>query len=222
MFYYLFQALNNYANFKGRTSRQAYWRFASWLSLIFIVHSIWTSCLGLLSHTMAMMGSSLGLALLLLFVIPTISIAVRRFHDVGRGISGYWLFAALILLVLSLCFTTNAIPVFFPMKNFSILFRFFFLFFILAWLLTLIISCRNGSPQTNCFGPPADDIKPNDYKFVYTSTLKKCLVAWIILSVCLFVLSFVLKAFEEKHQSDAKNSILETQANSGYTHTLTK
>jgi uncharacterized membrane protein YhaH (DUF805 family) len=67
-------AFNNYANFKGRSTRPEYWYFFLFSLLI----------------RLALSGSA-GLAgiVTLGLLLPSIAVGVRRMHDVGR--SGWWL-----------------------------------------------------------------------------------------------------------------------------------
>ena len=81
-------AIKKYAVFKGRTSRRDYWIFT-------LIHF-------LISFIMLMTFSVFGLEYLsILFVLyilfsflPTISITVRRLHDIGK--SGYFILVLLI------------------------------------------------------------------------------------------------------------------------------
>ena len=71
---------SNYFNFSGRASRSEYWFFCLFLGLV---------------GTLLQVLSSLGEGWLLIYgiwtlgiIIPSISVAVRRLHDVNR--SGWW------------------------------------------------------------------------------------------------------------------------------------
>ena len=78
------KCLKNYANFKGRATRSEFWFFV----LFGILVSIGTVVLDLLlfdsSGTYSPLNTIGGLALL----IPQISAACRRLHDIGK--SGWW------------------------------------------------------------------------------------------------------------------------------------
>jgi uncharacterized membrane protein YhaH (DUF805 family) len=203
VFYYLFQPLNNYANFKDRTSRKAYWMFVLSLFLVNLVSLILIMFLGFISQTMHIIGVSFNSALTLLFFIPGVALKVRRFHDVRKGISGWWL---LLLIVLSVVFigaflafsfvafshamsvAAKALPEWFLPVFFLLL-----LCACLPSITMIIIESLKSSPESNRFGPPANDSKPSDYQFVFTSSLKKCAIAFIILFVSLCALNLVLK-----------------------------
>ena len=73
----------NYANFKGRSSRSAYWYWVLFTVVLSIVLSAASSDLGNL-------GS-------LATFIPTIAVAVRRMHDTGRR--GWWLLVPVVGLI---------------------------------------------------------------------------------------------------------------------------
>lgn len=73
----------HYADFDGRTSRQAFWMYI----LFYIVGYI---ILAALVDTLAMLYS-LGL------LVPSIAITARRLHDIGK--SGWWQLIGLIPLI---------------------------------------------------------------------------------------------------------------------------
>lgn len=70
-----------YATFQGRANRSEYWFF--YLFNVLVCFLAWIPILGWL--------------IMLAIIIPTISVAVRRLHDIGK--SGWWYFICLIPLV---------------------------------------------------------------------------------------------------------------------------
>ncbi len=71
---------NQYADFTGRTSRQAYWMF----TLVYIILIVLIS----IAEEIAL-GTELPSTLFTLAVIiPSIAITTRRLHDIGK--SGWW------------------------------------------------------------------------------------------------------------------------------------
>ncbi|MFD7608116.1 DUF805 domain-containing protein [Streptomyces mirabilis] len=76
-----------YATFAGRARRTEYW----WFSVVYVI------------ATMVIVGGSWAVevpllsVLLLVFIVPMLSVSVRRLHDTGR--SGRWMFIALIPVV---------------------------------------------------------------------------------------------------------------------------
>lgn len=76
----------NYANFSGRSSRSAYWFWILWVTII----SIFIEVIRAVSVDIAVL---VDLAWTLGTIVPTVAIAVRRLHDVGR--SGWWQLIAL-------------------------------------------------------------------------------------------------------------------------------
>lgn len=101
MKWYLKVVRDNYANFSGRARRQEYWMFALF-NAIFII-AIMTISGGIAAATdlPALMGLYAIYALGVL--IPSLAVAVRRLHDVGKSgwfyliglipiIGGIWLF----------------------------------------------------------------------------------------------------------------------------------
>lgn len=89
--------LKKYADFSGRARRKEYWMFFLIYVLISIVIGF---VLGLIGGILGM-GSALGdivtLILALGLLIPSISVAVRRMHDIGR--SGWWILVPIVGLV---------------------------------------------------------------------------------------------------------------------------
>ena len=89
--------LNKYATFSGRASRSEYWYFFLFLVLLAIVTSIIDAAIfpgNELMPTYSIFS--------LLTIIPSISAAARRLHDVNR--SGWWqlLYFTIILLCVTL------------------------------------------------------------------------------------------------------------------------
>ena len=89
------QAINaaylNYANFKGRAPRSAFWWFH--------IYSFLLSNLAAVLVAYTVLDEQSQVAVLMLFTlfaiaVPGLSVAVRRLHDTGR--SGWWLLLAFI------------------------------------------------------------------------------------------------------------------------------
>ena len=102
MKYYL-QALKNYSNFKGRARRKEYWMFTLMYIIILIFATILDNVIG---TTFEIAGTNLGynlgygwvyLIVGLLHLLPSLSLVVRRLHDVGK--SGWFYFIILIPVV---------------------------------------------------------------------------------------------------------------------------
>lgn len=88
-------ALKNYAVFSGRSRRSEYWCFALVYLIFYAVAAIVDVMAGTLDR-----ASGIGIVtgiLTLAFLIPSLSVTVRRLHDTGR--TGWWLLIALIPLV---------------------------------------------------------------------------------------------------------------------------
>lgn len=88
-------AWRRYVDFSGRSRRREYWFFVLFNVLISIGLSIVDSVLGLgnIEAGLGVLSSLYGLAVLL----PSLSYAVRRCHDIGR--SGWWLLLLVIPLI---------------------------------------------------------------------------------------------------------------------------
>ena len=86
--------LNNYANLDGRASRSEYWWFVLFNFIVNIVTLVIDLTLGsMITYDMGYVGLIAFLALLL----PTVSVSVRRLHDIGK--SGWWILLGIIPIV---------------------------------------------------------------------------------------------------------------------------
>lgn len=83
---------SNYASFNGRARRSEYWYFVLFVILVNIVLSILANMRGIGSVAGACSGI-FGLAIF----IPSLAVAVRRLHDIGK--SGWWLLLGLIPII---------------------------------------------------------------------------------------------------------------------------
>ncbi|MEM9838425.1 MAG: DUF805 domain-containing protein [Pseudomonadota bacterium] len=82
----------NYANFKGRSARGAYWWWYLWSLLIGFALGIADAFVFGIDSDTQVFGVVFSLATL----IPSLALAVRRLHDVGR--SGWWLLLILTII----------------------------------------------------------------------------------------------------------------------------
>lgn len=79
---YAMNAVTNWSDFSGRARRSEFWYFF----LLVIVASIVVGILG------AILGDTIGGILAFVFalaiIVPSLSVSIRRLHDVGK--SGWW------------------------------------------------------------------------------------------------------------------------------------
>jgi uncharacterized membrane protein YhaH (DUF805 family) len=95
MMNYFVDVIKKYAVFTGRARRREYWMF--WL-LFSVSWSLLGSVVGLVQAVFH--GAKFGFMLLIylmLMIVPFISLAVRRMHDIDR--SGWWCFCPVFNLV---------------------------------------------------------------------------------------------------------------------------
>ena len=85
---YFMPAIEQYANFNGKESRQSYWMFYLFYIVVLIALNIVESIIG---------GMWLSSLYMLAMFVPSISMGARRLHDTGR--SGWWQLIALIPLI---------------------------------------------------------------------------------------------------------------------------
>jgi uncharacterized membrane protein YhaH (DUF805 family) len=86
--------LNNYANFEGRARRKEYWMFGLLNILIFFALTI----LSLIPY-LGIIFSILWGIFMLGILVPSIAVAIRRMHDVGK--SGWYMFIPIYSLILA-------------------------------------------------------------------------------------------------------------------------
>ena len=78
------KCFQHYADFKGRARRKEYWMFFLFYALFYMCATIIDIILG---SNIGGIGIT-GWIVMLVSLIPTISVSVRRFHDIGK--SGWW------------------------------------------------------------------------------------------------------------------------------------
>lgn len=88
------EAMRRSFDFAGRSARPAYWFYTFTYFIILVVLIIVDGAIGTLSADGV--GVLSGIAMLV-HLIPSLSVTVRRLHDIGR--SGWWLLIGLIPLV---------------------------------------------------------------------------------------------------------------------------
>jgi len=87
---YYVEAWKRYTDFKGRSSRAAYWwPFLLTIIISFVLGGISASVFGTASDEAGPLESVYQLA----WLCPGIALGVRRLHDIGRN--GWWLLVAL-------------------------------------------------------------------------------------------------------------------------------
>ncbi|MCH7827260.1 MAG: DUF805 domain-containing protein [Bacteroidetes bacterium] len=89
------QVLKKYADFSGRSRRKEYWMFALFNIIFSVITTILDYVLGTDSSIVnaGLFSIIYGLAIF----IPSISVAVRRLHDIGK--SGWMLLIAIIPII---------------------------------------------------------------------------------------------------------------------------
>lgn len=94
-------AMKNFRNFSGRARRKEYWMFFLFYMILAMVFSFVDIVLGLPAIFLNIF--------IIVMLVPTIAICVRRLHDTGR--SGWWYlinFVPVIGFIVWLVFTVQA------------------------------------------------------------------------------------------------------------------
>jgi uncharacterized membrane protein YhaH (DUF805 family) len=89
--------LKKYADFSGRARRKEYWMFFLMCVVISFAIGFVFSFIGMILGMGAGLGNIVGLLFTLAILIPSISVGVRRMHDIGR--SGWWLLVPIVNLI---------------------------------------------------------------------------------------------------------------------------
>ena len=93
--HYLNAVQNNYVNFSGRARRSEYWYFILCYYIITILAVVIDNTLGLANDLTGY--GFITLAVMLGHILPSLSLVVRRLHDVGK--SGWFYFIAFIPII---------------------------------------------------------------------------------------------------------------------------
>ena len=104
---WMLMPLRRYADFEGRSRRMEYWMFYLFTLVLGMVMTVVILAVALLLYTMNMSESAMGMVIIPLYlilfvsgmalVVPTIAVAVRRFHDQDK--SGWMVLLSLIPFV---------------------------------------------------------------------------------------------------------------------------
>ena len=104
------KVLKQYADFNGRARRKEYWMFILFNMIFTIVAMVLDNVLGIAMEGIGY-GPLYGLYLLAI-IIPSITVGVRRLHDIGK--SGWMMLISLIPLIggiwLLVLFVTDGNP----------------------------------------------------------------------------------------------------------------
>lgn len=137
-------ALTKYAVFSGRARRKEYWYF-------FLFNVIVSFIIGFLGGVMQKPKAMtlLSMVVTLVFLLPSIAVAVRRLHDTGR--SGWWYLLGVAGLALSLTARQLLTPE-------NLLVPLLLSLVSLACSIPLIVwECQDSQPGENRFGPNPKD-----------------------------------------------------------------
>lgn len=96
MMNWFLMALKKFADFSSRSRRKEYWFFVLFYLLIYIVLAIVDNMTGMAKAEYGGVGP-LGGLFMLAMIVPSIAVAARRLHDIGK--SGWWQLLAIVPLI---------------------------------------------------------------------------------------------------------------------------
>ena len=100
MNWYLKVMKESYSDFNGRARRKEYWMFVLFYYIVIILATVLDGALGLgfdMGYGVKSPYGWITVLVGLVHIIPSLAVAVRRMHDVGK--SGWFLFISLIPLI---------------------------------------------------------------------------------------------------------------------------
>ena len=131
---------NHYMNFNGRVSRPGYWHFVLWIVIISIpLIALDFVVFGIEDEDLTLFSSLWELAVL----IPSVGLAIRRYHDTNR--TGWWVvipYAPLVLAIISYVSEFESLGIISAGA-----------FFILL-LVSFVFLCQKSDSEANQYGKP--------------------------------------------------------------------
>lgn len=91
------RGLNNLINFSGRASRSEYWWFQLFVFLLYMIFYVALAIKIAVSNDIPDAGQMQYSSLLLITGLMSLSLTVRRLHDIGK--SGFWYFIQFIPVI---------------------------------------------------------------------------------------------------------------------------
>ena len=138
---WMLMPLRRYAEFNGRSRRKEYWMFTLFLILVSVVLLLLEMAAGV-DEMFGAGGGPLSLIFTLATFVPSLSVSVRRLHDVDR--TGWWLVVPLVALVL-LGFA--------GVTQFGWLAAVAGIVALVSLIVILVFAVSDGTPGPNRFGP---------------------------------------------------------------------
>jgi uncharacterized membrane protein YhaH (DUF805 family) len=192
------KAFGQYVDFGGRARRREYWKFVAFNFLFSLVAMGLDYWLGF-----RVKGSPYGVLYLLYslsVLLPSLGVAVRRLHDVGK--SGWWLLLSVIpLLLLTLIVSISKRGIYDNGENsWVILLLLLIPISVAVWLLVQFVT--DSEAQSNRYGenPKADETEADAFWRVPNDTLILGLSIWLLFTRLFFEL--LAKWWRDDFRSD--------------------
>ncbi|MCA1661855.1 MAG: DUF805 domain-containing protein [Novosphingobium sp.] len=142
---WMLMPLRRYAEFSGRSRRKEYWMFTVFVFLVSLALMLIEMAVGM-AETFGAAGGPLSLIFSLATLIPSISVSVRRLHDIDR--TGWWLLAPIVPLVLVGYAAVTQLTWLVGIAGVLAL---------IGLVMLLVFAVTNGTPGPNRFGPDPKD-----------------------------------------------------------------
>ncbi len=146
----MIQPLKKYFQFSGRARRSEFWLFQLFLIVVGIILVFFDKTVGSIDE---ITGNGLFSGIfVVLTLVPTISVMVRRLHDTDR--SGWWLLSFIIVPIVSFVLS------FVPILNLGLIGT----PLLAVCVILLVFFCLNGTKGENRFGPdPKADVNESNF-----------------------------------------------------------
>lgn len=160
-------AIKNYATFTGRARRKEFWMFVLFNIIFGLVAKLLDDVFGLSFDKTGMMnGGILNMLYSLFVLVPTLSLTVRRFHDIGKSGWIYFRFVLVSIIATIIWITIVVVKLvqlgvsldpedidFTMLKPAIVPTLVYGLTMLVVGVWSLILMVRDSQPGTNKYGP---------------------------------------------------------------------
>ena len=151
-------AMRRYIDFSGRSSRAEFWFFVLFVFILSVIASVLEAVLfGNYGRGVAVLSSLVSL----IHFIPSLSVSVRRLHDIDR--TGWWIMLAFLPVVALVVAMGGSVMMMFGggeidgMAGFAAMgtgLMLTALISLIVLIVLIVFYCTPGTPGPNRYGPP--------------------------------------------------------------------